>query len=117
MDAFLAGFIAATVVWNVAPPGTPLHVRLTHAVGSYASRPHSRVEAVLIAPVKSGDETILPAGSLVSGEVKSVRRVGLGVIHEPHPWNSTSSHIRRARVQVLATSTPVGAVDEKSEVV
>jgi len=54
MGAFLAGFIALqSVAWNAAPAGTPLHVRLTHAVGSYASRPHSRVEAVLIAPVKS----------------------------------------------------------------
>src|ERR1700689_2114956 len=83
MGAFLAGFIALqSVAWNAAPAGTPLHVRLTQAVGSYASRPHSRVEAVLIAPVKSGGETILPAGSFISGEVKSVRRVGLGVIHE-----------------------------------
>ena len=79
MGAFLAGLIAVqSVVWNVAPAGTPLHVRLTHAVGSYASRPHSRVEAVLIAPVKSGGETILPAGSLRKrrSEIRAARGTG-----------------------------------------
>ncbi len=117
MDAFLAGFIAATVVWNVAPPGTPLHVRLTQAVGSYASRPHSRVEAVLIAPVKSGDETILPAGSLVSGEVKSVRRVGLGVIHETASLELNFDTISGVEGKEFPLSTQLAAVDDGREVV
>jgi len=118
MDAFLAGFIVAqSVVWNVAPPGTPLHVRLTHAVGSYASRPHSRVEAVLIAPVKSGDETILPAGSLISGEVKSVRRVGLGVIHETASLELNFDSISGGERKEFPLSTQLAAVDNGREVV
>jgi hypothetical protein len=64
------------------PQGTLLHVRLVNAVGSFASRPGSPVEAVLIAPVKIGGITFFPRGSTVRGVVKSVRRVGLGVVHE-----------------------------------
>ena len=64
------------------PSGTQLHIRLTTAVGSYASRAGDAVNAVLIAPVVAGGETILPAGSVISGRLKSVQRVGLGFIHE-----------------------------------
>lgn len=59
-----------------------LHVRLTGAVGSFASRPGAPVTAILIAPVKSGGDTVLPPGSMVYGHVKSVRRIGYGVVHE-----------------------------------
>jgi hypothetical protein len=83
MGPFLTTFLAAhTLLWNVAPSGTTLHVRLTRPLGSFASRRHSPVDAVLIAPVKYGRETILPAGSVLTGEIKSVQRVGIGVIHE-----------------------------------
>src|SRR5450755_2123878 len=86
MTSFLPLFLAAQSMFLNVPPtapvGTALHVRLTEAVGTYASRTHAPVEAILIAPVKSGGSTILPAGSVLRGEVKSVQRVGLGVIHE-----------------------------------
>jgi hypothetical protein len=65
-----------------APTGTRLQVRLTTAVGSYASKPGSAVDAVLIAPVMLGGETLLPEGSTLQGTVKSARRVGLGFVHE-----------------------------------
>lgn len=64
------------------PKGTLLHVRLVNAVGSFASRPGSAVEALLIAPVKVGGLTFFPMGSTLRGAVKSVRRVGFGVVHE-----------------------------------
>lgn len=70
-----------------APEGTLLHIRLTTPVGSFASRPGSPVEAVLIAPVKIGGTTVFAAGSSVSGTVKTVRRVGLGLVHETATLN------------------------------
>ena len=63
------------------PEGTELHVRLTTTVGSYASRAGSPIRAVLIAPVTVDGETILQPGSTLSGMVKAVTRVGLGVRH------------------------------------
>jgi hypothetical protein len=66
-----------------APDGSLLHIRLTTPVGSFASRPGSRVDAMLIAPINAPrGAVIFPAGSTLRGEVKSVRRVGLGLVHE-----------------------------------
>jgi hypothetical protein len=65
-----------------APAGTEVHIRLTTTVGSYASRAGTRVSAVLIAPVMVDGETVLPAGSMVAGDVKRAARVGLGIRHE-----------------------------------
>jgi len=64
------------------PTGTQLHIRLTSAIGSYASKVGARVPAVLIAPVEIDGQTVLPAGSTISGRVKRVTRVGLGIRHE-----------------------------------
>jgi LssY C-terminus len=118
VNPFLGWFLTAqSLVWNIAPAGTPLHVRLTHAVGSYASRPHSRVEAVLIAPVRSGGETTLPAGSLLSGEVTSVRRVALGLIHETSSLELNFNSISGGANKEFPLSTQLATVDNGREVV
>src|SRR5579862_1357415 len=75
-------FTISTITNRVAPPGTQLHVRLMSTVGSYASRPGAPLSAVLIAPLTLDGETILPAGTILSGNVKAVTRVGFGVRHE-----------------------------------
>ena len=64
------------------PAGTRLEIRLTSTVSSYASKVGSPVSAVLIAPVHVGGELLLPAGSILTGQVSAVRRVGWGVLHE-----------------------------------
>src|ERR1035438_10453574 len=65
-----------------APAGTEVHDALPISLGSCASRAGARVSAVLIAPIMVGDDTILPAGSVVSGNVKRAASVGLGILHE-----------------------------------
>ncbi|HTB17883.1 MAG TPA: hypothetical protein VK708_07185, partial [Bryobacteraceae bacterium] len=68
----LLSFGALTI--RPLPEGTQLHVRLTTAVGSYASVPGSAVSAVLIAPVTVNGEAVIPAGSILAGKVKTVTR-------------------------------------------
>jgi len=65
-----------------APAGTQLHVRLKTTVGSYASKVGQPVTGVLIAPIVLDGQLILPAGSLVTGKITKVTRVGYGVYHE-----------------------------------
>ena len=65
-----------------ATVGTRLHVRLTSTVGTYAGKAGDAISAVLIAPVTIYGETVLPAESKLSGTVKEVRRVGLGILRE-----------------------------------
>jgi hypothetical protein len=65
-----------------APSGQQLHIRLTTTVGSYATKAGTVVRAFLIAPARLDNGSVLPAGSVVSGHVKLVKRVGLGIRHE-----------------------------------
>lgn len=83
IPTLLSILLALSVAQNSpVPAGTQLHIRLTSPVGSYASVKGSRVSAVLIAPVILDGDTVLPAGSLLDGTVKSVTRVGYGLRHE-----------------------------------
>jgi hypothetical protein len=75
-------FSISTLTNRVTPPGTQLHIRLISTVGSYASRAGSPISAVLIAPVTLDGETRLQTGTILSGSVKGVTRVGFGVRHE-----------------------------------
>ena len=64
------------------PPGSQLHIRLTTPISSYASHAGDPLDAVLIAPVVSNGEIVYPAGSQISGKLKSVQKVGYGLVHE-----------------------------------
>src|SRR5450756_855013 len=97
------------------PPGAQLHIRLTTPVGSYASRAGDPVSAVLIAPVVSGGEAILPAGSLLSGKLKSVQRVGLGFIHEMAALDLEFTGITPPDGESLPLSARVQEVDNGRE--
>lgn len=70
------------LTYREAPSGSVLHIRLTNPVGTFASHRGDVVDGVLIAPVKFEGETVLPSGTVVHGTVKSVRRIGLGILHE-----------------------------------
>jgi hypothetical protein len=97
------------------PAGTRLEVRLTSTVGTYASKAGSPVTAVLIAPVHVGGELLLPAGSILTGKVKSVRRVGLGVVHETAAMELEFNEIVLPDDETLPLSARVIAVDNGRE--
>jgi hypothetical protein len=73
---------AGCLACRQAPVGTQVHIRLTSAIGSYGSRAGTAIRAVVIAPVVVNGETVVPAGSVVAGRVKSAKRVGYGIIRE-----------------------------------
>jgi len=75
----MAAVILTTPAMANVPAGTVLEVRLLTAVSSYSSKTGSRVEALVVAPACSRG---IPAGAIVSGTVKRVHKVGLGLIHE-----------------------------------
>ena len=97
------------------PPGTQLHIRLTTAVGSYASVPGSPVSALLIAPVIVDGETVLEAGSILNGRVKSVTRVGYGLRHETAGLNLEFSQITPPDGETIPLSAQVAGVDNSRE--
>jgi hypothetical protein len=97
------------------PAGTRLEVRLTSTVGSYASKIGSPVSAVLIAPVRVGGELLLPAGSILTGKVRSIRRVGLGVLHETAAMSLEFTEIILPDDETLPIGARVIAVDNGRE--
>jgi hypothetical protein len=98
-----------------APAGTEVHIRLTTTVGSYASRAGAGVSAVVIAPVLVDGETVLPAGSVVSGNVRSAKRVGLGLRHETATLDLEFNQVALPGGDPVALGTRVAEVDNARE--
>ncbi len=66
----------------VVPEGARLEVRLRHGINSFTAHKGMPVEAVVIAPVLSGDQILIPSGTLVHGTLTEAHRVGLGLYRE-----------------------------------
>ena len=98
-----------------APAGTELHIRLTTSVGSYASRTGTPIQAVLIAPVVVDGETLVPAGTVVSGKIKGVKRVGYGIVHETAALGLEFTHLTLPEGDDLVVSTRLVKVDNGRE--
>ena len=115
--ATLLGVLLSIAVLSIRPlpKGTQLHVRLTTTVGSYASTPGSPVSAVLIAPLIVDGETVLQPGSTLTGRVKSVTRVGLGVRHETAGLDLEFNQITPLDGCTIQLSAQVSEVDNSRE--
>jgi hypothetical protein len=98
-----------------APAGTEIHIRLTTTVGSYATKAGSPVSAVLIAPIMAHGEIVLPSGTLVSGEVKKVARVGLGIRHETASLDLEFNRVALPGRHPVALRARVAEVDNARE--
>lgn len=64
------------------PAGDTLEVRLEQPISSYSTRKGQQISCLLIAPVTVDGKVILPLGTTLKGSVISVRKVGLGFVHE-----------------------------------
>ncbi len=115
MPGFLFLLAASLLTGRLVPVGAELNVRLTTTVGSYASKPGSPVHAVLIAPVLVRGETMLPAGSTLLGTVTSVRRVGLGIIHETAALGLEFTSLTLPGGETLPIRTRLLGVDNSRE--
>lgn len=71
-----------SILFVNVPAGSELRIRMNTPVASWSSAVDAPISAVLIAPVVSGDQELLPAGSALSGRIRAVSRVGFGVRHE-----------------------------------
>jgi LssY C-terminus len=61
---------------------TAFEVRLLSSLSSYYSKTGDAFRAAVVAPVCAESGSSFPAGTVISGVVKSVHRVGLGLVHE-----------------------------------
>ena len=98
-----------------APAGTQLRVRLTTSVASYSTRAGAPVNAILIAPAQMDGANILPAGAVLSGQVKKVMRVGLGFRHETAALELDFNRIALPGAESAPLSVRVSEVDNGRE--
>ncbi|HLJ12885.1 MAG TPA: LssY C-terminal domain-containing protein [Bryobacteraceae bacterium] len=106
---------SSLLIAGEVPVGTPVHIRLTSTVASYASKAGSPVSAVLIAPLAVDNEIAIPAGTVISGDIKSVKRVGLGFLHETATLDLDFNRLTLSDGQTLPLSAQVKKVDNGRE--
>lgn len=66
---------------GVVPASTAIEVRLSDASGSRISHVGDAVSATVIAPVFDDGRLLIPPGTVISGEVEEVGRLGYGLKH------------------------------------
>lgn len=98
-----------------APTGTQLRVRLTTSVASYSTKAGTPVNAVLIAPAQMDGGNTLPAGAILSGQVKKVTRIGLGIRHETAALDLEFNRLSMPEGEPTPLSVRVTEVDNGRE--
>ena len=78
----LFGATRAHAQCEVLRSGATVWVRLLTPLASYSAQPGNKVRAVVIDSPMCEGAPVIPAGSLVAGEVTAVKRVGMGLVHE-----------------------------------
>lgn len=98
-------------------PGEAVWVRLLQPVSSYSGKAGNKVQAMVIeSPACAGAEEIA-AGTVVEGEIKSVRRVGMGLVHETATVRVDFDHLLTKEGKEIEISARVVEIDNARETV
>ena len=97
------------------PAGKSFWVRLLDPVASYSSKPGASIRAVLIQSPECGTTPVFPAGIEVDGEIVSVRKVGLGFVHDTASVEIQFDRIVTADGSVLPIASQVVEIDNARE--
>ncbi len=99
------------------PVGSSFWVRLIDPVASYSSKPGTSIRAVLIQSPDCDLAPVFPAGLEVAGQIASVRKVGMGIIHDTASVEIQFDRIITAGGSVLPIASQVVEVDNAREAV
>jgi hypothetical protein len=97
--------------------GKSFWVRLLDPVASYSSKPGTSVRAELIQSPECGNSPVFPAGLEVDGEIVSVRRVGLGFIHDTATLEIQFNRLVTSDGTGLSIASQVVEIDNARETV
>ncbi len=97
------------------PAGRTFWIRLLDPVASYSSKPGTTVRAVLIQSPECDYNPVFPAGLEVDGEVTSVRKVGLGFVHDSATLEIRFTHLVTSAGEVLPIAADVVEIDNARE--
>jgi hypothetical protein len=119
----LGAILMLTPAWSASTsaqcdglkPGERLWVRLLQPVSSYSGKAGDKVRAMVIAsPTCSGSEEIAP-GTAVEGEIKSSRRVGMGLLHETARLRVDFDHLLTKEGKEIEISARIVEIDNARE--
>jgi LssY C-terminus len=99
------------------PAGKSFWVRLIDPVASYSSKPGTPIRAVLIQSPECNLTPVFPAGLEVAGQISSVRKVGMGLIHDTAAVEIQFDRIVTAGGSVLPIASQVVEIDNARETV
>ncbi len=97
------------------PAGKSFWVRLMDPVASYSSKPGTFIRAVLIQSPECGGGPVFPAGLEVDGQIVSVRKVGLGFLHDTAFVEVQFDHIVAADGTILPIASQLVEIDNARE--
>jgi hypothetical protein len=97
------------------PPGTILEARLSIATGSRISHPGDRIEATIIAPASVDGHILIPDGSVLSGVIKNVNRIGLGLKHTTATIGYNFDALRLRKGETILIKSEVVEVETAKE--
>jgi hypothetical protein len=109
--------VGASAQCGSLKPGEKLWVRLVQPVSSYSGRAGEKVQAMVIeSPTCDGAEEIA-AGTMVGGEIKAVRRVGMGLLYETATVRVDFDHLLTKEGHEVEISAQVVEIDNARETV
>jgi LssY C-terminus len=97
------------------PAGKSFWIRLLDPVASYSSKHGTSVRAVLIQSPECGSTPVFPAGLEIDGEVVSVRKVGLGLIHDTARLEIHFNKLVTSYGEILPIAARVVEIDNARE--
>jgi len=97
------------------PVGHSFWIRLLDPVASYSSKPGASVRAVLIQSPECDGMPVFPAGLEVDGQVVSVRKVGMGFVHDTAALEIQFNRLVTSAGEILPIAAPVVEIDNARE--
>jgi hypothetical protein len=120
--AILAAFLGA---WSPVAkaqcdslkPGETLWVRLLQPVSSYSGKVGAKVRAMVIESPNCDGLEAIAAGTVAEGEIKAVRRVGMGLVHETATLELDFDRVVSSGGSAIEISSRIAEIDNARETV
>jgi hypothetical protein len=97
--------------------GEKLWVRLIEPLSSYSGKTGGQIHAMVIESPKCDGAPAIPVGSVVEGQILSVRRVGMGLVHETASMRVNFRTLRIGDGNEIAIAARVTEIDNARETV
>jgi hypothetical protein len=109
--------VPASAHCDSIPSGKSFWVRLLDPVASYGSKPGTPIRALLIQSPECDAAPVFPAGIEVDGKVVSVRKVGLGLLHDTASLEIRFDHLVISDGSILPIASQLVEIDNARETI